>query len=55
MYTKELNLKKTIFNNLLKINDRKEGMLYTSCWINEPYINLKRLNDIEELIENEFS
>ncbi|ORX46181.1 hypothetical protein BCR36DRAFT_357294 [Piromyces finnis] len=54
MYTTELNLKKTIFNNLLKINDRKEGMLYTSCWINEPYINLKRINDIEELIENEF-
>jgi len=55
MYTVELNLKRTIFNNLLKINDRKEGMLYISCWINEPYINLKRLNDIEELIESEFS
>lgn len=54
MYTQELHLKIEIINNILTIQDKKEGMLYMSCWINEPYINLERLDTMNEILEYEF-
>mgnify|MGYP006940056595 FL=1 len=55
MFTKELVLKNSIINELPLIQDRKLQMAYLCSLLNGPFINTETLNEIDDILQFEFS
>jgi len=53
MYSKELCLKNTISQEIPFINERGYLLYYSSCWLNEPYLDHLALNEIDEIFKLE--
>ncbi|CAI2178961.1 18291_t:CDS:2 [Funneliformis geosporum] len=55
MYTQELNLKQNIISSIELMNEREQIMIILSSWLNQPFINYKKINEFEEICEIEIN
>ncbi|TPX65217.1 hypothetical protein SpCBS45565_g05347 [Spizellomyces sp. 'palustris'] len=55
MYATELSLKRRIAESLPTLRDRREAMFHLTAWLQEPYLDLEVLQEIDDIWELESS